>query len=367
MLIHNSISASRVSCPLANVCVIDLHLEESVRIVALYAPASKSWKWSDLSSFTSTRCMVMGDFNVDLEKDGDKADSLLEWMDSRALGPLVPDKNTPLRSDRTIDYALSAGIDVTIQTHECETTSDHKPLFCILACDDKESNEGCRTLWAVFSSVLSYTFDFWEKQWSYNMYDETYEEFSSFLSLLAARCTSYFPLKRAPPAIPPDLLALLSRSRALSFRARCKGDTILRQDAHRLRNLARVELKRFRQEQLAKQLKDRHTTGETSKHFRNKSASLRGLLLPNGESLKEPLAMAEIAADYYESLFDAPSVMRPHPYVDAPTIDWDNAHNQIHPVTYPEVLKVLATRKRKCSYDIHSLWSFLLEQLPRHY
>ena len=102
----------------------------------------------------------MGDFNVDLQKDGDKADSLLEWMDSRALGPFVPDTNTSLRSDRTIDYALAAGIDVTVQTYEGETTSDHKPLFCTLACDGKESNEGCRTLWSVFSSVLSYTFDF---------------------------------------------------------------------------------------------------------------------------------------------------------------------------------------------------------------
>jgi hypothetical protein len=261
--ICNNIHASRVSCPLAYVRVIDLHFEESIRIVALYAPASKSWEWPDLSSFTSTRCVVMGDFNVDLEKGGDKADSLLEWMDSRALGPYVPDKNTSLRSNRTIDYALAAGIDVTIQTHEGETTSDHKPLFCTLACDGKESKEGCRTLWAVFSSVLSYTFDFWEKQWSYGMYDETYEEFSSFLSLLAARCTSYFPLKRARPAIPPDLLALLSRSRASSFKARRKGDMILRQEAHRLRHLARTVLKRFRPDQLAKQLKEKaHTPGK---------------------------------------------------------------------------------------------------------
>jgi endonuclease/exonuclease/phosphatase (EEP) superfamily protein YafD len=157
VLIRNNIHASRVPCPLANVCVIDLHLEESIRVVALYAPASKSWKWPDLSSFTTTRCVVMGDSNVDLEKDGDKADSLLEWMDSRALGPYVPDKNTSLRSDRTIDYALAAGIDVTIQTHEGETTSDHKPLFCTLACDGKQSKEGCRTLWAVFSlCALSY-------------------------------------------------------------------------------------------------------------------------------------------------------------------------------------------------------------------
>ena len=51
---RNGIAASRVSCALANVCVLDIQLEEPLRIVALYAPASKSWQWSDLSSSTTS-------------------------------------------------------------------------------------------------------------------------------------------------------------------------------------------------------------------------------------------------------------------------------------------------------------------------
>ena len=82
ILVRNGIHTSRVSCSLPNVCVLDLHLEESIRMVALYAPTSKSWKWADLSSLTTSRCVFMGDFNVDLEKDGEKANHLLEWMDS---------------------------------------------------------------------------------------------------------------------------------------------------------------------------------------------------------------------------------------------------------------------------------------------
>ena len=42
--------------------------------------------------------------------------------------------------------------------------------------------------------------------------------------------------------------------------------------------------------------------------------------------------MAEAAADYYEELLDAPSVMRPHPLV-----------------TYPEIVKILAKRKKERS------------------
>ena len=375
VLIHSSIRASQVLCTLPNVCAIDLHIEEPTRIVALYAPASKSWSWSDLSPLISARCVVMGDFNVDLEKDGDKADSLLGWMDTHSLGPFVPDSNTSLRSDRTIDYALAAGIDVTIQTHEMETTSDHKPLICVLACEGRASSEGSTTMWTVFTTVLSYTFTFWEKQWSFAMYDETYDEFIMFLSSLAARCTSYFPLKRARSALTPALRALLAQSRTLALKAKRKGDVILRKEAHRLRNMARWELKRFQQDQLAKLLKKRNLPGEpssrfwskTKRHFRDTSASLRGFLLPSGESLKDPQAIAEAAADYYEELFDAPTVMRPHPYVDSPVIHWDNAHDPIPVVTYPEILKILATRKKKRSCDIHGLSSYLLEQLPRNY
>jgi hypothetical protein len=375
VLVHNSIPVSQVSCALPNVCVIDLHMEESTRIVALYAPASKAWNWSDLSPFISARCVVMGDFNVDLERDGDKADSLLGWMDSHSLGPFVPDSNTSLRSDRTIDYALAVGIDVTIQTHEVETTSDHKPLICVLACEGRASSEGRTTMWKVFSTVLSYTFTFWEKQWNFGMYDETYDEFIAFLSSLAARCTSHFPLKKARSALPPALRALLAQSRTLAFKAKRKGDVMLRNEAHRLRNMARGELKRFQQDQLVKLLKNRNLPGEpstrfwskTKRHFRDTSASLRGFILPNGESEKDPQVMAETAADYYEELFDAPSVMRPHPYVDSPVIHWDNAHDPIPLVTYPEILKILATRKKKRSCDIHGLSSYLLEQLPRNY
>ncbi|CAF4815580.1 unnamed protein product, partial [Rotaria sp. Silwood2] len=95
----------------------------------------------------------------------------------------------------------------------------------------------------------------------------------------------------------------------------------LREEARRIRNIARYELKRFRQEQLTKQLADRHKSGKesnlfwsrTKRHFRKASASLRGLISPDRESSKDPQRMANLTADYYEQLFKEPTVMRPHP------------------------------------------------------
>ena len=81
----------------------------------------------------------------------------------------------------------------------------------------------------------------------------------------------------------------------------------------------------------------------------------------------DPQRMADVAAVYYERLFEAPFVVRPHPYIDAPPLQWDNANDPIPEASYPEVLKILATRKKKRSYDIHGLSPYLLDQIPRNY
>ncbi|CAF4703031.1 unnamed protein product, partial [Rotaria sp. Silwood2] len=53
-------------------------------------------------------------------------------------------------------------------------------------------------------------------------------------------------------AVPTNLKILLARSRSLAFKAKRKGSILLREEARRLRNITRSELKRFQQEQLAK-------------------------------------------------------------------------------------------------------------------
>ena len=295
VMIRNGIPTTRVACTLTNVCIIDLVLEQIIRLVALYAPESKTWKWNDLSPFVSSCCLFMGDFNVDLESDGEKADRLLEWTDSCSLGPVVPESNTSLRSERTIDYIVAAGVELTMQTYEGYTSSDHKPLIAILTCDTKGSVERSRTNWSVFSLILSYTVDFWEKEWMNGRHEVTYERFISFLSLLVGRCKRYFLCVLARPSIPPELVKLLSLSRSLSFKAKWKGDILLRQKARRVRNLASFELKRFQQNQLGKQLRERNFPSDGStilwskskKHFRTVS-SLRAFVRPSGKTIKEP-------------------------------------------------------------------------------
>lgn len=69
MLVKNDIHVVRIECSVPNVCVLDVKLENTLRIVGMYAPESRSWSWSDISYFISDRCTIFGDFNVDLEQD----------------------------------------------------------------------------------------------------------------------------------------------------------------------------------------------------------------------------------------------------------------------------------------------------------
>ena len=74
-----------------------------------------------------------------------------------------------------------------------------------------------------------------------------------------------------------------------------------------------------------------------------------------------------MAADYYETLFREPMVIRSHPCVDAPQMQLDNELDKIPLATYPEVIDMLRTRKKKQSLDIHGLSPYILDKIPRNY
>jgi len=375
ILIREGLPFSRINCSIPNVCIVDFHLDSPCRLIGLYAPASKSWSWNDLSSLITTTTVMLGDFNVDLDKDSDKASSLLTWADHMGLAPYTPKDNTSLRSDRTIDYSLATGIEVSIQTLGEPTTSDHKPINCIISCEHNKENVISSTLWNVFSLFLSYAYDFWEQQWSIDKLNSVYDAFVKWLVAVAGRCTKFFPKKMARLSIPPDLKELLAHCRSLAFKASRKGCIKLRDEARRLRNIARYKLKQFQREQLIKTLNNRHMSGSgslqfwsrTKKHFRSSSSILRGFIHPNGEVTKDPQQMTNLAANHYEKLFDEPTVYRPHPYVDTEIPDFNNQSVTIPTVTYPEVLKVLVGRTKKRSLDCHGLSPLLIGKMPKNY
>ena len=379
ILVKNSLKSVKIVCSLPNVGVVEIMLDEiKMRIVGIYAPESRSWNWEDASKYVSDNCVIFEDFNVDLRNDTAKAESLLEWVDAHLLALYVSDAPISLRSNRIIDYALSRGHFVDIQTFEGNTTSDHKPILSIIPYYDTRNMLGWNIHWKMFSFFGEYIYRFWKKRWIQNNFNEVYNEYITFLSLLIARRTKVFPFKRCRIAIPKELRAFLSYIRALTFRQIKTRDIILKDRIYTLRKVAKKELKEFVSYQLSRTIAMRHSSTpisvsfwlKTKKYFKPSTSLLHGFVLQDGSITKDPISMAAAGAEYYEKFLEKPqNITRPHPYTrtDTPWSDWDNYEENIPTVYLDEVLEVNQTRKKKESCDAHGLCNYLFNFLPIPY
>ena len=376
VLVRKDVKVQRVECDVPNVCIIDVLAEQSLRIMGIYAPESKSWRWDDLSPFISSNCFLFGDFNVDFDKDKTKAELLLNWADELSLSPFLPEKSTSLRSERIIDFVLSSGCSVCTQTYEGGTSSDHKPIMSIVPIKSNEILFARNIHWKVFTTFCDYVHNFWDKNWCVVDVNNTYNDYVSFLSLLEARCTQLFPLDKYRIALPGELRAFMALTRALSFRFKRVHDPHLLDIVKARRKLAKSELKNFLAGQLDRALDDRNSSSQlsisfwsrTKKFMRSASSSLHGFILPNGDVVKEEKRMCEVAVNYYEDfLSESDNIIRPHPYTDAPDFHWENFHELIPTTSVEEVLEIVRSRKKKKSCDAHGLSNRLISAIPINY
>jgi hypothetical protein len=346
-----------------------------LRIVGVYAPVSKSWSWDDLSSFLSQKCVVFGDFNVDLVRDGKKAEFFHEWADDNCLAPFTPEASTSLRSDRVIDYALASGVNLNIQVYSGNTTSDHLPTLSVISDKIRNKSLGRNTHWKVFSLFSEFTFSFWEKRWDIEDLDTTYNEYSRFLSLLSARCTSLFPIEKYRPSIPSELRSFLSYIRALSFRQMRTKNIELKKEINLLKRVAKIEVKNFFSSQLSSILRVRNTSSPAASYFWSKckkfikpsSSSVHAFISPGGGIEKDSHRMCEVAADFYESFFKKSNIVKPHPYTDSPLLDFDNDNELIPEVTIDELIYTVHSKRKKKSLDAHGLNNFMFDFLDPSY
>ncbi|CAF4604724.1 unnamed protein product, partial [Rotaria socialis] len=78
---------------------------------------------------------------------------------------------------------------------------------------------------------------------------------------------------------------------------------------------------------------------KTKRIFKPANSCLHAFLLGNGEIVKDRSQMVDIAAEHYKQLYSLPVIMRPRPYVDSPSITWENEDELIPSVTFEEVTK----------------------------
>lgn len=368
IMVRENLRVHRIDCSLPNVCIVDCVDNDALRIIGLYAPASRTWDWDQLSAFITESCVLFGDFNVDLERDREKSDKLLRWADSHSLAPFVPSTPTSRRSDRVIDYAFSNGPAVLLLAHACNTTSDHLPIISSVQIDAGKEGMGKSTRWRVFQSFSEFTAAFWNEQWKCSDIDSTYESYIRFLRLLEARCTFQFPLKKYRTAIPPQLRSFLSYVRALSFRQMRTQCLELKAVVKNLRKLAKQELQSFVASQFDATFQQRHSAkmsvsfwSKAKRHIKPAHANIQALVSKEGAVIKDPKSMCDMAAQHYTELFrEAENIVRPHPYTDAPCAEFDHMNEAIPKVSLEELTTTVNSIKKKKSKDAHGLSSFLL-------
>lgn len=375
MLFKEGILSNRIPCTLPNVCVVEVKGEEEFRLIGIYAPDSKSWSWDDLSHLLTKKCVVYGDFNVDIMMDGKKAEILLQWTDEQFLAQALPKSPTSLRSDRVIDYALVRGLSLDIQAYNGNTTSDHLPILSVIPLKVLKQKLGKNTHWKVFSLFSEYTFSFWEENWNLSSIDITYNDYIRFLYLLSARCTTYFQLEKYRSALPVELRSFLSYIRALSFRQLRTKCNVLKKEIYFLKNIAKKELNLFFSSQLDHILRHRNSSSSSSNTFWYKSkrflkpssSSLHAFIDSSGQIVKENDRMCHLAADYYEDFFKASKIVRPHPYTDSPPTDYDNISEVIPEVTIDELINTVLAKKKKKSLDAHGISNYMFNFLDLNY
>jgi hypothetical protein len=376
MLFRSNIPINRVKCDISNICVVDVQLETTVRLIGVYAPKSKTWDWNNLTHYITDYCSLFGDFNIDLNCQTDEkvAKDLLDWSNSLSLAPIIPETHTSLRSDRTIDYAFTRGIPLAVQTLKENTTSDHIPILGVLNCESKRNELGSNTHWKVYRFFLALTSEFWENESEVASYEEYYKNFITMLDNLKARCTTFFPVEKYRAAIPKDLRQKLSYVRMLSFRHKRTGDVLLHTKIKELRKQNRVELAAIRARRLTNVINDRFSSSTSSNLFWSKlrkkfktTNSLNAFVDKDNSIVKDIDNMLDLAASHYGNLFSESIVYRPHPYVDSPEIRWDNYDDPIPPITRLELLKAISKVKKKHSSDAHGISSYMLQFIPSSY
>ena len=218
----------------------------------------------------------------------------------------MPEASTSLRSNRIIDYALSRGFRTDIQTFEGNTSSNQKPILSIIPYHDTENIQGRNMHWKVFLLFCEHVYRYWETSWNQKNFNEVYNEYITFLSLLIARCTKFFPLKKYRIAIPKELRVFLSYIRALTFRQIKIRDVTLKHIICKLRKIAKKELKAFVSYQLSFTLAMRHTStpisvsfwSKTKRYFKPTSSMLHGFIGQDGSIIKDLTSMAEAGDEY---------------------------------------------------------------------
>ena len=168
--IGKHLRATRIDCSLENTVIVDVDgLTESVRLIAIYWPASQKRRLEDLEPFVIENTIITGDFNASIKEWGSESTDrrgreLKEWVELNNLCYIPTTSHSSKRSNRNIDLTFTNMGEVRGETMNAGT-SDHWPLM--ITCENvvyDKTNLFPHVHWKMFESLLALLQEFWIKE-----------------------------------------------------------------------------------------------------------------------------------------------------------------------------------------------------------
>ncbi|CAM4841450.1 unnamed protein product [Rotaria magnacalcarata] len=346
---------------------------------ALYVPPGSLPPFQLINQNLNKTYFIFGDFNAKHTNWGCKRNNtsgvhLQNWLEETGHELILPNKPTSRRSNSIIDFGITK--DATDWNSEVlnEGTSDHYPILFQSSIAIEEESFFRITNWKIFKFILSTTYEYWLTL-VYNMDDQSFFNiFSSFISSLWQRCSSYEKITKYRPPWPPYLVLLAKSVNRARRRYRRNRKILNLQYFLSLKEIfvsERYHIQKTKTNEKAEWMSKGQNIWKIAKpSFHAFSPPFRGLSQgPN--KVTNPQEIADIVANYFENHFREPEYDVNNPmHMEAQEMYKQLEYTPNIPldqISITEVENEWKKFKGKKSIDSAGTSAYMLKQLPYEY
>ena len=382
------LKATKVDTNMANTVVVDiLGLNEPLRVIGIYWPASQKRDIEEINKFITKNTIVAGDFNASVKQwnspNTDKRGEILEKLISNNhLEYIEGTKNSSKRSNRNIDLTFVNLPGITGETLEFGT-SDHWPLVYKSEFVLFETSKQFEVVnWFHFEIALCLLQEFWKKQIEVMNSIDWYRHYTRFIAALKMRLTESRNIEKWRPALPQQILRKLKQVRKIKNRFQKKrreeDRLLLRQGTREVRKEI-YEYRANRWNSFLDNVQNKYGQ-DTSAFWKFMSRIYRppplpfNKLLVNNKELHTSTEIVNELAQYYERLFSPPCKNPPDQHTAQIEQEFEEIQTllkmnqkEIKPTNFVEIKGIIKKLKPKKSAGIDRISNFMLKKLPPGY
>jgi hypothetical protein len=393
--VHKSIRATQVSqfVNIDNLMVLEMESNsETFQLATCYSPPTEPLPLLIFDQILqrNSNTIFAGDFNAkhaswSKSAENQKGRVLAAWLASnyRASSHVIINRDIPTstRSNATIDLFM-------VPVHMASDSfavlpsmgSDHFPVVWYPAFKMSSLHQRHpikRTRWRLLEVFLTFTASYWNKLTT-AMTDTSdfFTLYERFLSLSVSRLTFVSFQHSYRPSLPAHLIDLIEQKQNVLKLFRRSRHPIFAVALRSLSKLVRQHLfahKRSSWLSYCKTLNECDVQSfwkKAKRHFNSRAPPIEGFIV-NNATISSPLDMCQVALDHYKDQFAAhPNTGTPiEMEADQVELDLEHELTNSHPphflITYPQILKALASLKNKASTGVDGVSNRVLKLLPK--